>query len=92
MQMKPLKRITIFVLHDEDDSDFKWVQAWIKRWKSVDKLRIEEYSSGGWEHLWDIEASEEAVAEVPKNYLCDSEWSKPELFDTKKTNKKTNKK
>ena len=78
--MSKLQRISIFVLHDEDSTDYDWVKAWIKRWKLADKLRVRDYSSGGWEHYWDIEASKEAVAEVPADYLCDSAWSKPELF------------
>lgn len=78
--MSKLQRISIFVLHDEDSTDYDWVKAWIKRWKLTDKLRVQDYSSGGWEHYWDIEASKEAVAEVPVDYLCDSEWSNPELF------------
>ena len=79
--MNNQKRITIFVLHHEDASDFEWVQAWILKWKRADQLKVVDYSSGGWEHLWDIEASSDAVAEVPENYLCDSEWSNSALFN-----------
>lgn len=75
-----MKKITIFVLHDDDASDCDWVSAWIIKWKSEFKLTVHDYSTGGWEHLWDIEASQEAINEVRKNYLCDSKWSNPELF------------
>lgn len=78
--MSKLQRISIFVLHDEDSTDYDWIKAWIKRWKLAEKLRVQNYSSGGWEHYWDIEASKDAVAEVPVDYLCDSEWSNPELL------------
>ena len=78
--MAALKRITIFVLQDEDSSDYEWVAAWIIKWKSEFKLTVHDYSTGGWEHLWDIEATEEAIKEVPTDYLCDSEWSNPALF------------
>ena len=81
--MSKLKRISIFVLHDEDSSDFDWVEAWIKKWKGEFKLTVHGYSTGGWEHIWEIEASVEAIAEVPKDYLCDSEWATPELFKKK---------
>ena len=63
--MNELKRITIFVLHHDDASDYEWVAAWIIKWKSEFKLTVHDYSTGGWEHLWDIEASDAAVAEVP---------------------------
>jgi hypothetical protein len=78
--MVQLKRITIFVLHDEDSSDFDWVHAWILKWKQANQLIVANYSSGGWEHIWDIEASLEAVAEVPEDYLCASEWATPDIF------------
>ena len=90
--MAKLKRISIFVLHDDDATDFEWVQAWIIKWKSKFELTVVHYSSGGWEHYWDIEASAEAIAEVPENYLCASEWATPELFNQKtKINQKTKK-
>jgi hypothetical protein len=78
--MTQLKRITIFVLHDEDSSNFDWVEAWIIKWKSEFQLVVADYSTGGWEHYWNIEASAKAIAEVPENYLCSSEWATPELF------------
>jgi hypothetical protein len=76
--MSELKRITIFVLHDEDSTDFDWVCAWLEKWAG--KVTISDYSSGGWEHLWDVEAPQEAVSEVPEDYLCASAWSTPEIF------------
>jgi hypothetical protein len=78
--MAELKRISIFVLHHDDSSDFDWVHAWIIKWKSQFALSIAHYSSGGWEHSWDIEATQEAINEVPQDYLCDSAWSTPGLF------------
>ena len=83
MSQTNLKRITIFVLHHDDASDYEWVAAWIIKWKREFKLTVHDYSTGGWEHIWDIEASEEAVAEVPEDYLCDSEWATPEIFKKK---------
>ena len=78
--MSEQQHISIFVMHDDDPTDFNWVQAWIERWKLVDKLCIADYSTGGWEHYWDIEACADAVAEVPAEYLCASEWATPESF------------
>ena len=78
--MSEQQHISIFVMHDDDPTDFNWVQAWIERWKLVDKLCIADYSTGGWEHYWNIEACAEAIAEVPADYLCASEWATPEFF------------
>ncbi len=73
-----MKRITIFVMHGDDDTDYKAAEAWFERWQ--DQVNVVEYSSGGWEHMWDVEASDEAIADLPKNFLCDSQWSNPALF------------
>jgi len=78
--MDNLKRISIFVLHNEDSSDFDWMEAWIKKWKNLNKLKVADYSTGGWEHYWDIEAVQEAIEELPEEYLCASEWATPDLF------------
>jgi hypothetical protein len=82
--MTKLKRITIFVLHHDDASDYEWVAAWIIKWKSEFKLTVHDYSSGGWEHLWNIETIQEAVDEVPQDYLCSSEWATPDIFKAEK--------
>ncbi|MFZ4834946.1 hypothetical protein [Rouxiella sp. Mn2063] len=71
--MSERQRITIFVLHDDSPADFEFVLAWIEKWKSV--VSIADYSTGGWEHLWDIEAPAEAIIEVPEEWLCLSDWS-----------------
>ena len=78
--MSEQQHISIFVMHDDDPRDFNWVQAWIERWILADKLRIADYSTGGWEHYWKIEACAEAIAEGPADYLCASEWATPEFF------------
>ncbi len=73
-----MKRITIFVMHGDDDTDYKAALAWFARWG--EQVNVVEYSSGGWEHLWDIEATPAAIADVPVAWLCDSEWTNPALF------------
>jgi hypothetical protein len=76
--LNELKRFTIFVMHGDDEADYEAALAWFERFR--DQVNVVEYSTGGWEHLWHIEATPEAIAEVPEAWLCDSEWSKPELF------------
>jgi len=61
------------------------VRAWLKKWEG--KVRVADYSTGGYEHLWDIEGPEEAIAELPKEWLCDSKWSNPELLERKATSR-----
>ena len=52
-------RITVYVDHVDDDSDFLFVKNWIKKWG--DAIHIQDYSAGKWEHIWDFEAPVEAV-------------------------------
>jgi hypothetical protein len=67
------KRITVYIDHVDDSSDFEFMAAWLVKWKS--SLHIENYSSGGWEHIWDLEVPLKAVEEIPNNWLCSSEWA-----------------
>ena len=76
--MSTIKRITIYVDHDDSSDDFDMVQAWLDKWKG--QAIVSDYTTGGWEHCWDIEAPTEAVAEVPEDWLCASEWATPEIF------------
>lgn len=69
------KRATIYIDHVDDDSDFVFMQAWLEKWK--DEVHIDHYSSGGWEHVWDIEASDEALSEIPEDWFCASDWVTP---------------
>lgn len=66
-------KITVFVDHVDDNSDFLFMKSWLDKWEK--SVHIENYSSGGWEHIWDIDAPEEAVKEIPKNWLCSSKWA-----------------
>jgi hypothetical protein len=82
--MSQLRRLTIYAddVDDAPSEDVLWVRAWLGRWKA--KVRVANYSSGGWEHLWDVEGLEEAIAEVPERLHCCSEWANPEIFGDKK--------
>ena len=72
------KHLTIFVMHGDDDTDYKLAIAWFEKWAA--EVNVVDYSTGGWEHLWDIEATPNAAASVPEDWLCSSEWSEPALF------------
>jgi hypothetical protein len=76
--MSTMKRITIYVDHVDSSADFERVEAWLEKWKG--RVTVADYSTGGWEHCWDLEAPSEAVAEIPEEWLCSSEWATPEIF------------
>ncbi len=80
--LRDLVRVTLFADHPgNDDTDFAFVRQWIERWPS--DVRVETYSTGGWEHVWDIEASRTAIAEIPERFFCASEWANyPRAFPT----------
>lgn len=60
-----MKRITIYIDHIDDAADSSLMRNWLEKWKSV--VRVEEYSTGGWEHVWDLAAPEEAISEIPED-------------------------
>ena len=39
-----------------------------------------DYSTGGWENIWDIEADLVTIAEMLEFYLCASELATPDIF------------
>lgn len=71
--MANFKRITIYVDHVDSSDDYDLMQGWLLRWQNIAK--IENYSTGGWEHIWDIEAPIEAIEEIPKEWFCASDWT-----------------
>ena len=67
-------RITLFADHPGNDAtDYLFVLAWLERWPN--SVRVERCSTGGWEHVWDIEGPLEALKEVPKRFFCASAWA-----------------
>lgn len=71
-----MKKITLYVDHDDKSTDFLVVKKWLEKWNG--HVRISSYSTGGWEHIWNLEAPDEAISEVPVDWLCDSEWVRSE--------------
>jgi hypothetical protein len=70
-----IKRATIFVDHPDEGEppELRWVIDWLKRWKQ--QVIVADYSTGGWELLWDVEGPEEAIGEIPGELRCGSEWA-----------------
>jgi hypothetical protein len=66
-------RITVFIEHDDSDKDYLFMKSWLDKW--ANSIKVQKYSTGGWEHIWDIDAPETAVNEIPKGWLCSSDWA-----------------
>ncbi|WP_417268677.1 hypothetical protein [Celeribacter baekdonensis] len=68
-------KATIFV-EDFDEvfaHDFLWVKMWLEKWK--ENIAVSKYSTGGWEHIWDVFGPKGAIEEIPENLLCGSDWA-----------------
>ncbi len=68
------KRQIIFVMDPDDtpSQDFREIWDWMKRWSG--SVRVADYSSGGWEHLWYVEGSAQALAEIREEHRCGGTW------------------
>ena len=71
---RPL-RVTIFVDHPGNGAppELALVREWLKKWSGV--VAEKSYSSGGAEHLWDVEGPLVAMRELPKYLFCLSKWA-----------------
>ncbi|WP_161958044.1 hypothetical protein [Azospirillum palustre] len=72
---KEIINATIFTMdsYDVPSFDYAWVERWLKRWNG--QVVVVDYSSGGWEHIWDVSGPREAIAEIPERFLCASKWA-----------------
>jgi hypothetical protein len=54
-------RAALFALHrgDDDSWPIKWEQS----------VSVEHYSTGSWDRIWDVEATEEALMEIAAQFL-----------------------
>lgn len=70
-----LRRATIYVDHlgDGTPPELQLVLDWLDRWQ--DNVRVVDYSTGGWEHSWNVEGPVEAITELPPDLLCDVDWA-----------------
>jgi hypothetical protein len=49
------------------------VEKWLNKWR--ESIVVAEYTSGGWEHIWNVSGPKEAIKEIPEDLLCASEWA-----------------
>ena len=68
-----MTRTTLFVEHFESAEDYDRVTSWLERWKKG--VHVADYSTGGYEHIWNVEGPDEALSELPQEYFCSSEWA-----------------
>jgi hypothetical protein len=75
-----IQRATIFVTapDEADPEDYKWVISWLERWQG--QVIVAEYSTGGWENLWNVSGPQCAIQEVSEHLLCSSEWVSGSAF------------
>ncbi|WP_394178675.1 hypothetical protein [Yoonia maritima] len=73
--MPDIQKATIFVgdFDDHPSHNYIWVQNWLNKWR--DHVVVERYSTGGWEHIWDVSGPNEAIKEISEALLCASEWA-----------------
>lgn len=70
-----MRRATIFAgdFEDAPSKDAAWVREWLEKWDA--DVVVVRYSTGGWEHLWDVLGLEAAIDEIPPHLLCTSDWA-----------------
>jgi len=73
--MRAIGRLTIFAddAGNAMSADAAWVFAWLEQNNGA--VEICEYSSGGYEHLWNVKGTEHILEQVPERLQCGSEWS-----------------
>ena len=57
------RKVTIYVDHVDDSTEFDQVQEFLARWGK--EISVVDYSTGGWEHCWDLLVPEAALSETP---------------------------
>jgi hypothetical protein len=62
-------------MHPDDGSppDLVLVSGWLEKWKGT--VSVKNYSTGGWEHCWDVESPLVALRDIPKRLFCLSDWA-----------------
>src|SRR5688572_26182787 len=82
----PLVRASIFVMDPDEDAspDYQWAIAWFESWGA--QVRVADYSSGGFEHLWDVEGPADVIAEIPERLRAITSWSQKPYPPVKERN------
>ncbi|MEM7329893.1 MAG: hypothetical protein AAF437_14205 [Pseudomonadota bacterium] len=67
-------RATIFVMDggEAPSDDYLKVIAWFEKWSG--SVQVFGYSTGGAEHIWDVEGSQAAIEQIPAGFRTHSAW------------------
>ena len=68
-----LLKASLYVDDVDDSSDFLRVKGWLEKWGPT--VTVRQYSTGGWEHCWNVEVPLQALFELPKAFFCASAWA-----------------
>lgn len=73
--MSKLVKATIVAMDAEDETSDEYIAAkkWLKKWEA--DVEIVEYSTGGWEHIWDVIGTRQAIEDLPDMISCSSDWA-----------------
>jgi hypothetical protein len=75
VKLPDICKATIFAgdFDDHPSEDYMRVEKWLNKWR--ESIVVAEYTSGGWEHIWNVSGPKEAIKEIPEDLLCASEWA-----------------
>ena len=73
--MHEMYKATIFAgdFDEHPSEEYSWVECWLEKWR--ESIVVAEYSSGGWEHIWNVLGPKEAIDEIRSDLLCGSDWA-----------------
>lgn len=76
--MSKVYKATIFAgdFGEHPSEEYSLVERWLEKWSEV--IEVAEYSTGGWEHIWDVSGPKQAIDDIPDEFLCGSDWAGPE--------------
>lgn len=58
---------------EHPSEEYTLVEKWLEKWQ--DQVIVADYSSGGWEHMWNVSGSKQAIDAIPAKLRCASRWT-----------------